>query len=46
MTICKCLVSKKAKFSNFHEIEVVSRGSQTQLQVGENLNKRTQREKG
>ena len=24
--------------SNFHSLEVVSRGSETQLQVGENLN--------
>ena len=32
--------------SNFHPLEVVGRGSETQLQVGENLNKRTQREKG
>ena len=24
--------------SNFHPLEVVSRGSETQLQVGENLN--------
>ena len=25
--------------SNFHPLEVVGRGSETQLQVGENLNK-------
>ena len=28
-------------FSNFHPFEVVVRGSETQLQVGENLNKLT-----
>ena len=27
--------------SNFHPLEVVCRGSETQLQVGENLNKIT-----
>ena len=27
--------------SNFHSLEVVGRGSETQLQVGENLNKLT-----
>ena len=27
--------------SNFHPLEVVGRGSETQLQVGENLNKLT-----
>ena len=32
--------------SNFQPLEVVDRGSETQLQVGENLNKLTQREKG
>ena len=26
--------------SNFHRLEVVGRGSETQLQVGENLNKK------
>ena len=31
--------------SNFHPLEVVGRGSETQLQVGENLNKMTEREK-
>ena len=25
-------------FGNFHQLEVVGRGSETQLQVGENLN--------
>ena len=29
--------------SNFHPLEVVSRGSETQLQVGEKLNELTQR---
>ena len=32
--------------SNCHPLEVVGRGSETQLQVGENLNKITEREKG
>ena len=32
--------------SNFHPPEVVCRGSETQLQVSENLNKVTWREKG
>ena len=31
---------------NFHPLEVVGRGSETQLQVGENLNKLTQQDKG
>ena len=32
--------------SNFHPLEVVGRGSDTQLQVGENLNYLIQRDKG
>ena len=36
--ICKCLVSNETNMSNFHPLEVVSRGSETQLQVGENVN--------
>ena len=32
--------------SNFHPLEVVGRGSETQLKVGENLNELTWREKG
>ena len=32
--------------SNFHPLEVVGRGSETQLQVGENLNDLMQRFKG
>ena len=32
--------------SNFRPREVVGRGSETQLRVGENLNKITSREKG
>ena len=32
--------------TNFHPLEVVGRGSETQLQVGENLNKLTQQAKG
>ena len=31
---------------NFHPLEVVGRGSETQLQVGENLNETTWRENG
>ena len=31
--------------TNFHPLKVVGRGSETQLQVGENLNKLTQQEK-
>ena len=33
--ICKCFVLANI---NFHPLEVVCRGSDTQLQVGENLN--------
>ena len=37
--ICKCLVSSQANImSNFHAVEVVGRGSETQVQVGGNLN--------
>ena len=36
-TICKCLVSNKTNMGNSHSLEVVGRGSETQLQVGENL---------
>ena len=32
--------------SNFQQLEVVGRGSETQFQVGENLNKSTQQDKG
>ena len=32
--------------SNFHPLEVVGRGSETQIQVGENFNKLTQHDKG
>ena len=39
--ICKCLVSNKTNVGNFQPLEVVYRGSETQLQVGENLNKLT-----
>ena len=31
---------------NFHPLEVVGRGSETQLQVGKNLNYPTQRSQG
>ena len=36
-----CLNIKIIFVSNFHPLEVVGRGSETQLQVGENLNKLT-----
>ena len=36
--IFKYLVSNWTNMSNFHPLEVVGRGSETQLQVGENLN--------
>ena len=36
--MCKCLVSYSTNISNYHPLEVVGRGSETQLQVGENLN--------
>ena len=39
--ICKCLVSKYTNASNFHPLEVVCGGSETKLQVGENLNEIT-----
>ena len=32
--------------SNFHPLEVVGRGSETQLQVGENLNRFTRQDTG
>ena len=41
----KCFVSNKTNASNFNPLEVVGGGSETQLQVGENLNKLTQRDK-
>ena len=34
----QCLVSKYTNISNFHPLEVVCRGSEKQLQVGENFN--------
>ena len=37
--IRKCVVSNYTYMSNFHPLEVVGRGSETQLQVSENLNK-------
>ena len=39
----KCLVSNETNMSIFCSLEVVGRGSETQLQVGENLNKLTSR---
>ena len=40
---CERLVPNLTNMCNFHPLEVVGRGSDTQLQVGENLNKVTQR---
>ena len=34
--IYKCFVSNDTNVSNFHPVEVVGRGSETQLQVGKN----------
>ena len=39
--IFKYLCPNLRNMSNFRPLEVVGRGSETQLQVGENLNKRT-----
>ena len=39
--ICACLVSNLTNMRDFHPLEVVGRGSETQLQVGENLNELT-----
>ena len=38
VNICKCFFSNQTDMSNFQPLEVVDRGSETQLQVGENLN--------
>ena len=35
--ICKCGVPNLTNMSNFHPLEIVGRGSETQLQVGKNL---------
>ena len=40
-TSCKSFASYRTNISNFHPLEVVDRGSETQLQVGEELNKMT-----
>ena len=39
--ICKYLSSNSTNMGNFWPLEVVGRGSETQLQVAENLNKLT-----
>ena len=39
-------IEKKTSMSNFHILEVVDRGSETQLQVCEKINSTTQRLKG
>ena len=39
-------INKYEYFSNFHRLEVVGRGSETQLQVGEDVYKITQLLKG
>ena len=38
MKVCKCLISIWTKMSKFLPVEIVGRGSETQLQVSENLN--------
>ena len=38
INIYKCLVSIVTNVSDFNPLKVVGRGSNTQLQVGENLN--------
>ena len=38
MCFCKRLVSNLTNMGNLHPLEVVGRGSETQLQVGEDLN--------
>ena len=39
--ICKYVCSNLTNMSNFQPLEVVGRGSETQLQVAENLSKST-----
>ena len=39
INICKCVFSNLTYMSNFQPLEVVDRGSETQLKVVENLNK-------
>ena len=39
INIFECLVSNSANISNFQPLEVVDRGSETQPQVVENINK-------
>ena len=46
MKISKCLFSNLTKMSNFQPLEVVDRGSETQPQVVENLNKLIRQDKG
>ena len=41
ITIYKYLVQNKMNMNNFHSPEVVGRGSETLLQVGEKLNWKT-----
>ena len=42
----KCLVSNYTNISNFKPLEVVGRGSETQLQVAGNLNYLIQQDRG
>ena len=44
--IWKSVVSNQTYTSNFHPLEVVGRGSETQHQVGGNINKVTWQVKG
>ena len=39
--MCKCFVQDETDMSKFHRLEVVGRGSETQLQAGKKLNKVT-----
>ena len=39
--VCKCLVSNGTNMSHFRRLEVVDRGSESQLQVGKKSAKRT-----
>ena len=37
MNICECFLTNETNMVNFHPLEIVCRGSETQFQVGENL---------
>ena len=46
MKICKYVCLNETNMRNFQPLEVVGRGSGSQLQVGEKLNKLPYRDKG